>query len=130
MAKEAVSSTLKRILIYTAEIIASVFLLIVICIPLTFAIPGWLQHVVFGVPKSDIWINPVALFGADLTVLIIVIMAIISILLCYPLVMKLIPSSEPGEPKSSHKKEKRHEEESETAELSESENTEEESTEE
>lgn len=109
MAKEAISSTFKNILIYTAEIIASIILLVVICIPLAFAIPGWFQHVVLEVPKSDIWINPVALFGADVTILIISAMAIVSIVLGYPLLMKLITSSEGEDAKPINKNAKEHE---------------------
>ncbi len=105
MAKDAVTSTIRKILVYTAEIIASIILLIVICIPLAFAVPGWLQHVVLGVPKSNIWVNPVALFGYDITVLITVGMAVLSLILGYPLTMKLVTA----EPEETEKKKKKKE---------------------
>ena len=63
-AKKAVDSTLRKILIYTAEIIMSIILLVVICIPLVFGVPIWFQTVVFGAARSELVINPVAWFGA------------------------------------------------------------------
>ena len=65
MAKRAVDSTLKRILNYTAEIIISIILLIIICLPLLFAVPMWLQHILLGVPRANLFIDPISLFGLD-----------------------------------------------------------------
>ena len=65
VAKKAVDSTIRKILSYTAEIILSIILLIIICLPLVFVVPMWLQHVLLGVPRGSLLLDPVALFGLD-----------------------------------------------------------------
>ncbi|TFG12452.1 hypothetical protein EU537_09205 [Candidatus Thorarchaeota archaeon] len=62
-ARKAVDSTIRRILVYTAEIIASIILLIIICLPLAFVVPMWIQQVVFGTPTAQLLVNPIAWFG-------------------------------------------------------------------
>lgn len=91
MAKKAVDSTLKRILNYTAEIIISIILLVTICIPLAFTIPMWFQHVIFGVPRPELTINPAAWFGLDGTLWITLGLAIVSVFITYLYIMKLKP---------------------------------------
>lgn len=91
MAKKAVDSTLKRILNYTAEIIISIILLVTICIPLAFTIPMWFQHVIFGVPRPELTINPAAWFGLDGTLWITLGLAIVSVFFTYLYIMKLKP---------------------------------------
>ena len=63
VAKKAVDSTLRRILNYTAEIVMSIILLIIICIPLVFVIPMWFETVVFGAQRADLALDPVRWFG-------------------------------------------------------------------
>ena len=91
MAKKAVDSTLKRILNYTAEIIISIILLVTICIPLAFTIPMWFQHVIFGVPRPELTINPAAWFGLDGTLWITLGLAIVSVFITYLYILKLKP---------------------------------------
>ncbi|MHA1902457.1 MAG: hypothetical protein ACXADL_02070 [Candidatus Thorarchaeota archaeon] len=89
-AKKAVDSTIRRIFVYTAEIIASIFLLVIISLPLVFAIPRWFQHVFFGTPISDLTINPVAWFGGEGTFGIIILLAVLSIVIGTFLIPKLV----------------------------------------
>lgn len=91
VAKKAVDSTLKRILNYTAEIIISIILLVTICIPLAFTIPMWFQHVIFGVPRPELTINPALWFGLDGTLWITLGLALVSIFLGYLYIIKLKP---------------------------------------
>lgn len=91
MAKKAVDSTFKKILTYTTEIIGSIILLVVICIPMAAAVPSWIQHVLFGTPTSEVLINPVAFFGVDGTVLFTIGLAVVAFILGYPMTMKLLP---------------------------------------
>ena len=91
LAKKAVDSTLKRILVYTAEIIASIILLVVISIPLAFTVPMWIQRVALGTPIADLWVNPALWFGATGAVIVTIILAVVSLVFGYPYVMKLIP---------------------------------------
>ena len=95
IAKKAVDSTLKRILIYTGEIIASIILLIVICLPLVFSVPMWIQRVLFDTPVSELVVNPLAWFGSAGFVLVIAGLAVISMIIGYPFVMKMIPGKSP-----------------------------------
>ena len=65
VAKKAVDSTLRRILNYTAEIIMSIILLVLICIPLAFVIPMWFQTIGLGIPRTELALDPVQWFGTD-----------------------------------------------------------------
>jgi len=96
VAKKAVDSTIRRILVYTAEIIASIILLVIICLPLAFTVPMWIQRVALGTPVADLWVNPVAWFGLFGAFAATILLAIVSLIIGYPYVMKLIP----GTPKS------------------------------
>ncbi|MHA1480939.1 MAG: hypothetical protein ACTSQZ_05910 [Candidatus Thorarchaeota archaeon] len=89
IAKKAVDSTIKRILVYTAEIIAAFILLVIICIPLIFTIPMWVQNVVFGSTSAEYLINPVAWFGMAGAVGITILLAIPSLVLGYITVSKM-----------------------------------------
>ncbi|MHA1924828.1 MAG: hypothetical protein ACXABV_04090 [Candidatus Thorarchaeota archaeon] len=115
-ARKAVDSTLRRILIYTAEIIMSIILLVVICIPLAFGIPIWFQTVVFGAARSELVINPVAWFGAGGAFWVTLLLSLVSIFIGYVYVYRLVPSADSGEEE---------EEEEEEAELTETQDEEE-----
>ncbi len=91
MAKKAVDSTIRRILNYTAEIIFSIILLVVICIPLLFTIPGWFQYVIFGVPRPDLSINPAVWFGLDGTLWVTLLLGLVSLSIGYFLIMRMHP---------------------------------------
>lgn len=90
-AKEAVDSTLRRILNYTTEIIMSIILLIVICIPLIFAIPIWIQVVLFGVARPLTSVNPVAWFGLDGAIWITLLLGLVSFGISYFYILKMKP---------------------------------------
>lgn len=94
IAKKAVDSTLKRILIYTGEIIASIILLVIICLPLAFSVPMWIQRVGFDTPVNELLVNPVAWFGYVGFLLVIAVLAVFSIILGYPFLLKLIPGKD------------------------------------
>lgn len=89
IAKKAVDSTIKRILVYTGEIIAAFILLVIICIPLALTIPMWVQNVVLGAASSEYWINPIAWFGMAGAVGITLLLAIPSLVLGYITVSKM-----------------------------------------
>lgn len=91
VAKKAVDSVLKRILIYTAEIIASIILLVIICLPMVFLIPMWLQTVLFHTSVGDLVGNPIVLFGSAGSFGITVGLGIVTFVLGYPYLLKLIP---------------------------------------
>ncbi|MHA2140442.1 MAG: hypothetical protein ACXADC_08850 [Candidatus Thorarchaeota archaeon] len=91
-AKKAVDSTFRKILVYTAEIIMSIILLIVICIPLAFGIPIWFQTVVFGAVRSELVINPAVWFGAGGAFWVTLLLSLASIFLGYIYVYRLVPS--------------------------------------
>lgn len=97
VAKKAVDSVLKRILVYTAEIIASIILLIIICLPMVFMIPMWLQIVLFHTSVADLVANPIVLFGSAGSFAITVGLGIVSFVLGYPYLLKLIPGRAPEE---------------------------------
>ncbi|MHA1936262.1 MAG: hypothetical protein ACW97A_13385 [Candidatus Thorarchaeota archaeon] len=104
-AKKAVDSTIRRVFVYTAEIIASIILLVIISLPLVFAIPRWFQHVFFGTPVSDLAINPVAWLGGEGTFGVIILLAVLSIVIGNFLIPKLVirgtkPTSEDAEEES------------------------------
>lgn len=123
-AKKAVDSTLRKILIYTAEIIMSIILLVVICIPLAFGVPIWFQTVVFGAARSELVVNPVAWFGAGGAFWITLLLSLVSIFIGYFYVYRLVPST------VSDEEEEEEEEEVEVAEQEDEEEAGEEETEE
>ena len=93
IAKKAVDSTVKKILVYTAEIIASFILLVIICLPLAFTIPMWVQKVFLGSASADYLINPVAWFGVAGAVGATILLAIPSLIFGYLTITKMIDSS-------------------------------------
>ena len=100
IAKKAVDSTVKKILVYTAEIIASFILLVIICIPLVFTIPMWVQKVFLGSPTSDYLINPVVWFGVGGAVGATILLAIPSLIFGYLTVMKMTATESDDEDES------------------------------
>ena len=113
-ARKAVDSTLRRILIYTAEIIMSIILLIVICIPLAFGVPIWFQTVVFGASTGELVVNPIVWFGAGGAFWVTLLLSLVSIFIGYLYVYRLVPSTE-----SVEEEEEDEEEEEEEAEATE-----------
>ncbi|TXT57393.1 MAG: hypothetical protein BAJATHORv1_10094 [Candidatus Thorarchaeota archaeon] len=92
IAKKAVDSTVKRILLHMAEIIASIGILVLICLPLVFAIPIWFQIVLLESPFSDLLVNPVAWFGASGAMMAIIALAFIGLIIVYPIINKIASS--------------------------------------
>ena len=93
-AKNAIDSTFRRILAYTYEIILSAIILVIICLPLAFTVPMWIQHVLLDTPLSDLLINPNAWFGSGGTLSITMLLGIVAIVLGYVMVLKLSPGNE------------------------------------
>jgi hypothetical protein len=89
--RKAINSTFRKILNYTAEIIMSIFLIVVICIPLVFALPMWFQHILTGVPRDQLSINLVAWFGYDGTFWLTMFLGLISFSVGYAYIMKIKP---------------------------------------
>ena len=93
-AKNAIDSTFRRILAYTYEIILSAILLVIICLPLAFTVPMWVQHVLLDTPLSNLFVNPNAWFGSGGTFWITIFLGIIATALGYVMVLKLSPGGE------------------------------------
>ena len=91
VAKKAVDSTLRRILNYTAEIIMSIILLVLICIPLALVIPMWFQHVVLGIPRTELALDPVVWFGLDGAFWLTLILSLASFFITYVYILKMKP---------------------------------------
>jgi len=96
-AKNAIDSTFRRILAYTYEIILSAIILVIICLPLAFVVPMWVQHVLLGTPMSDLLVNPNAWFGSGGAFWITIFLGIAAIALGYVMVLKLSPGGEETE---------------------------------
>ncbi|MHA2379701.1 MAG: hypothetical protein ACXADS_10500 [Candidatus Thorarchaeota archaeon] len=92
-ARKAVDSTLRRILIYAAEIVMSIVLLIILCLPLVFSLPMWLQTVLLGVPKSDVLLNAVILFGEIGALVVTLALSGLSVLVGYLYLSRLSPKT-------------------------------------
>ena len=93
-AKNAIDSTFRKILAYTYEIILSAIILVVICLPLAFTVPMWVQHVLLDTPLSDLFVNPNAWFGSGGAFSITIFLGIIATVLGYVMVLKLSPGGE------------------------------------
>jgi hypothetical protein len=91
VAKKAVDSTLRKILNYTAEIIASIILLVIICIPLAFVIPMWLQHIALGLPRDALALDPVHWVGYDGAVWLTLLLGLVSFAIAYGFVLRMKP---------------------------------------
>jgi len=116
-AKNAIDSTFRRILAYTYEIILSAIILVIICLPLAFTVPMWVQHVLLGTPLSGLLVNPNAWFGSGGTFWITIFLGIVALALGYVMILKLSPGGEEAEEADSSKapeKEKAEPEEVET----------------
>lgn len=94
VARKVVDSTFQRVLSHISEIVRSIVLLIIICLPLAYAVPMWIQYVAFGVPFWSLTINPVAWFGTSGAVFVILLLAAVSLVLGYPFVSKMTPKPE------------------------------------
>ncbi len=102
-AKNAIDSTFRKILAYTYEIILSAIILVIICLPLVFTVPMWIQHVLLDTPLSDLLVNPNAWFGSGGTFWITIFLGIVAIVLGYVMVLKLSPGGEEAEDADSSK---------------------------
>ena len=91
VARKAVDSTLRRILNYTAEIIASIFLLVIICIPLAFVIPMWFQHIVLGVPRTELALDPVHFVGLGGAFWLTLLLGVVSFVIGYAFILRMKP---------------------------------------
>jgi hypothetical protein len=91
--KNAINSTFRKILNYTAEIIMSIFLIVIICIPLVFTIPMWFQHILTGIPRDQLSINLVGWFGYDGTLWLTLFLGLISFSVGYAYIMKIKPGA-------------------------------------
>lgn len=136
VAKKAVDSTLRRLLNYTAEIILSIILLVIICIPLVLVIPMWFQHIVLGMPRNGLALDPVHWFGLDGAVWLTLLFGLVSFAIGYAFILRLKPGAtaedEPEEqtPDLEEEEEEEEELEEEVEELSEEEEEEEEASDE
>ena len=99
-ARKTADSTVRRILRHTAEIIMSIILLIIICVPLAFVIPMWLQQIALSSAVESLVVNPVAWFGYAGAVGVTILLSLVSIILGYAYLMGMSPCSETGKKES------------------------------
>ena len=104
VARKAVDSTLRRILSYTTEIIMSIVLLVVICIPLAFVVPMWLQLILLGRPRNNLALDPVRWFRLDGAVWLTLLLGLVSFVLGYFIIYKLKPGISSEEDLEAEKK--------------------------
>lgn len=97
MARKVVDSTFRKILRHTTEILIAIILLVIICIPIAFALPMWIQHILLGLPKSDLAINPIAWIGSGGVFWITIFLGGASIILGYLYISRLLPKAETPE---------------------------------
>ena len=90
-ARKAVDSTFRKLLNYTAEIILSIILLVLICIPLGFVVPMWLQFVVLGRPRTELALDPVRWFGVDGAFWLTLLLSLVSFFVAYVFILRLKP---------------------------------------
>jgi TRAP-type C4-dicarboxylate transport system permease small subunit len=93
VARKAVDSTLRRILNYTTEIIMSIILLVIICIPLVFVIPMWFQTIAFGLPRNELALDPVRWVGTDGAFWITLLLGLVSFMISYIYILRLKPGT-------------------------------------
>jgi hypothetical protein len=98
-ARRAIDSSFRRILSYAAEIIISIILLVIICLPLIFTIPAWFQHVLFGTPRTELSINLIAWFGYDGALWMTLLLGLVSFSISYLYILKIKPGSTPADEK-------------------------------
>jgi hypothetical protein len=91
VAKKAVDSTFRKILNYTTEIIASILLLVIICIPLVFVVPMWLQHIVLGIPRAELALDPIHLLGFGGAFWLTLLLGLVSFALGYLFILRMKP---------------------------------------
>jgi hypothetical protein len=113
VAKKAVDSTIRRILVYTVEIFAAIILLVLVCLPLVFAIPIWFQWVFFGTTGGDLLLNPITLFGAGGAVWVTAFLGLVSMIFAYPYLMKIASSGDTEETVEEEEEEEAEEEDEE-----------------
>lgn len=113
VAKKAVDSTLRRILNYTAEIIISIILLVIICIPLAFVIPMWFQNIALGLPRTELALDPVHWFGLDGAVWFTLLLGLVSFAIGYAYILKMKPGTITEDEPEEEEPEEEDEEESE-----------------
>lgn len=89
------------VLNYTAEIIMSIVLLLIICIPLIFTIPMWFQHIIAGTPLNQLSINLIEWFGYDGTFWLTLLLGLISFSIGYVYILKMKPGEVSAVPKES-----------------------------
>ncbi len=116
-AKQAVGSTIKRVLIHMAEIIASIILLVIISVPLIFVIPMWFQETAFGTAIANFAVNPVTWFGLLGAVGVTILLAIVSLVFGYGYVLGMSARLKAKEAKKSSAIEEEAEEPAEVAEV-------------
>ena len=102
-AKNVIDSTFRKILAYTYEIILSAIILVIICLPLAFTVPMWVQHVLLDTTLSDLLVNPNVWFGSGGTFWVTIFLGIVALTLGYVMVLKLSPGGEEAEETDSSK---------------------------
>ena len=75
----------------------SIILLILICLPLVFVVPMWLQYIVLGVPRTELALDPVHMFGIHLAFWLTLLLGLVSFVLGYAYIIRLKPGKSADE---------------------------------
>ncbi|RDE13939.1 MAG: hypothetical protein C4K47_05040 [Candidatus Thorarchaeota archaeon] len=97
--KKSAAGTGSRVVTELADIIMSIVLLLIICLPLVFVVPMWIQYTLLRVPASNLALNPLSLFGYLGAVAVMLGLSAASILIGYVYVIKTKPKTVPREKK-------------------------------
>jgi len=82
----------------------SIVLLVVICIPLAFVVPMWLQLILLGRPRNNLALDPVRWFRLDGAVWLTLLLGLVSFVLGYFIIYKLKPGISSEEDLEAEKK--------------------------
>jgi len=71
----------------------SIILLVVICIPLVFVIPMWLQTIALGIPRTELALDPARWIGSDGSFWLTLLLGLVSFALGYVYIIKMKPGT-------------------------------------
>jgi hypothetical protein len=94
-AKKSADGAGKRIVLDVADVLTSIVLLVMICVPLAFVIPMWIQYVLLRTPASSLELNPIVGFGFLGALGATLALAAASVLIGYVFLMRMKPKAEP-----------------------------------
>lgn len=71
----------------------SIFLLVIICIPIAFVIPMWFQTIALGIPRTELALDPVHWIGADGAFWLTLLLGLVSFVVGYTYILRMKPGT-------------------------------------